>query len=717
MTDNPSVQKNPGVDQWIALTTDGQVQVRMGKVDIGQKISSATLRLAAEELDIDPARIVMLPPDTVDGPDEGMTSGSNSMEESGNAVRLASATAKARLLALAAEHLGVAADDLEVADGTITAHGTNRAVTYWDLFGGKRFDTPVDPNAPVKKASEMTLVGRPGPARDIEDIVTGAHVFVQDMTMDAMVHARPVRPPHVHARLEALDSAVLDHLDSDGFTVVRDGSFLAVAGSEEYAVVKAARRLAAAATWSAERDLGSEDIYSQLVSNRRVSLMVEDGVPVDGQIATPTVPPADAKASHAARYERPYIMHGSIGPSAAMAVAGEAGLEIWTHSQGIYLLRASLAELLDMPVEDLRVHHRPGSGCYGHNGADDAAVDAAFVARAMPGVPVLLKWTREDEHAWEPYSPGMVMELSGSVGADGRLTAWSHESHSDTHVMRPRPGVPGLGPSRLLPALFLENPPDFVEPVPNRTHHGGIHRNLEPLYDIENPRLVKHLVRDLPLRTSALRTLGAYANVYALESFLDELAEAADVDPVDLRLGHLSDDRARACIEAVTERIGPLDGAPEGHGRGLAFAQYKNAKAYAAVAVEVSVGDDADVRLVRAVLAGDAGHIVDPTGFTAQLEGGFIQAASWTLYEEVTHAPDGITSRDWESYRIIGFDNIPEIETVLLDQPDAPFLGAGEAVCGPTAGAICNAVARATGVRPRRLPLTPDNLRAAARAG
>ncbi|MDA0341302.1 MAG: molybdopterin-dependent oxidoreductase, partial [Proteobacteria bacterium] len=424
--------------------------------------------------------------------------------------------------------------------------------------------------------------------------------------------------------------------------------------------------------------------------------------------------PAGLKASHAARYERPYIMHGSIGPSAALARFGGDGLEMWTHSQGVYLLRASLAELFSMPIEQLRLHHRPGSGCYGHNGADDAAVDAALVARAIPGTPVLLKWTRADEHAWEPYSPAMVMDLSGGVTADGTFTAWSHETYSDTHVLRPRPGVAGLGPSRLLPAQFLENPPTIIPPPPNLTHHGGIHRNLEPLYRIKEPRLIKHLVRGLPHRTSALRTLGAFANIFALESFIDELAAAAGEDPVDLRLRHLDDPRARACIEAVAARIGPLDQAPEGHGRGLAFGQYKNAKAYVAVAVELAVDDAAKIHLKRAVIAGDAGQVVDPTGIIAQLEGGFIQAASWTLYEAVTHQADGITSRDWQSYRIIGFDNIPDIETVLLDQPDAAFLGAGEAVCGPTGAAIANAVHRSTGVRPRQLPLTPDALRAAA---
>ncbi|MDE0807960.1 MAG: molybdopterin-dependent oxidoreductase [Alphaproteobacteria bacterium] len=716
MAENPSLTKNPHLDSWIVVTSSGQVQVRMGKVDIGQKISSAVSRLAAEELDVEPERIVMIRPNTVDGPDEGMTSGSNSMEESGNAIRLASATARAAMVALAAEALGVDADELDVTDGTITARSTNRSTSYWDLQGDKAFGIPIDLAAQIKPATERTLVGQPTTPLDLEDIVTGRHVFVNDMSMDAMVHARPVRPPHALARLKGLDDRALKKLSDGGFFVVRDGSFLAIAGADEYRVIKAADTLRSAATWTKDPDLGDRDIYEQLTTNDRLSMPVVNGVPVDAPMPPPLKTLADAKASHTARYERAYIMHASIGPSAALAVMKDDGLELWTHSQGIYLLRASLAELFEVPPEQLRLHHRPGSGCYGHNGADDAAVDAALVARALPGVPVLMKWTREDEHAWEPYSPAMVMELSGAISNQGEITAWSHESHSDTHVLRPRPGVAGLGSSRLLPARYLANPPTVIPPPPNLMHHGGIHRNQEPLYRIPSPRLVKHLVRGLPHRTSALRTLGAFANVFALESFLDELAAMAGEDSVKLRLRHMDDPRARACINAVAERIGPLDQAPDGHGRGLGFAQYKNAKAYAAVAVELAVDEGARVRLKRAVIAGDAGQIVDPTGFTAQLEGGFIQAASWTIYEAVTHDPGGITSRDWESYPIIGFDNIPEIETILLDQPDAPFLGAGEAVCGPTGAAIANAVHRATGVRPRRLPLTSDNLRAAALA-
>jgi CO/xanthine dehydrogenase Mo-binding subunit len=408
-------------------------------------------------------------------------------------------------------------------------------------------------------------------------------------------------------------------------------------------------------------------------------------------------------------------MHGALGPSAALAWLEDGRLSVWTHSQGIYVLRASLAEALDMDLEALRLVHVPGPGCYGHNGADDVALDAALVARAIPGTPVLLKWSREDEHAWEPYGTCMAMDLTASLDAEGSVVAWSHESSGDTYAMRPRPGPDRMGPRRLLAMRHLAQALDAPVAQPVMARHVGIHRNLEPLYTFADPRLVKHLVRGLPLRTSSLRTLGAFANVFAIESFIDELAEAAGEDAVAFRLRHLDDERARAVIEAAAARLAAPPPVP-GRGRGIGFAQYKNAKAYAAIGIELEVTDAAEVRLHRAVIAADAGQVVDPGGLTAQLEGGMLQAASWTLYDAVTFDSSGITSRDWEGYPILGFDNVPEIETVLLDRPDAPFLGAGEASSGPTGAAIANAIQDATGLRLRRLPFTPDAIRTAALA-
>ena len=715
MPSNPSLSKHPNLDDWLSVRADGRVTMRIGKVDIGQHISTAIALIAAEELDVELERIDIAPTETGVSPDEGVTSASNSMEVSGQAVRLAAATARHHLLSVAAGALQVDPSSLEVVDGLIQSRATNRSTTYWELFGDKAFAIPVDFDAKVKSPDEFRQIGRRVIARGMKDLVIGKVRFVHDLTMPGMFHARVVRPPHYHARLQKLDEAVRRRLEEAGVSVVCDGSFVAVATEDEYAAVKAAERVADTTHWHMGKGIEPQDVYERLLENDRLSFPVVDGVPRNEPVPALADPPGEATVTLRSRFENPYRMHGSIGPSAALALSQDDRLSVWTHSQGIYILRASLAEALNMKVDTVRVVHVPGAGCYGHNGADDVALDAALVARAIPGRPVLLKWSREDEHAWEPYGSCMAMELCASLDAGGSVVAWSQETYSDTHIARPRPGPNGIGPAQLLAMRHLAQPLAAPVAQPSMGRHLGIHHNLDPLYTFPKRRLVKHLVRDLPLRTSALRSLGAYANVFALESFVDELAEAAGVDPVEFRLRQLADERAIAVVKAAAERMGWDETQPaQGRGRGIAFAQYKNIKAYVAIGMELEVTDAAEVRLHCAVIAADAGQVVDPDGLAAQLEGGLLQAASWTLYEEVQFDRDGITSRDWESYPILRFDNIPEIETVLIDRPNEPFLGVGEATPGPTAGAIANAIRDATGLRLYRLPFTPDAIRQAA---
>jgi CO/xanthine dehydrogenase Mo-binding subunit len=497
--------------------------------------------------------------------------------------------------------------------------------------------------------------------------------------------------------------------------LVRDGSFLAVAGEDEFAVIRAAGRVARAARWHGSAPRIEGDLAEAVLAAPRRSLPVVDGTPRDEPYPAAEAAPETAAITLQARYFRPYQMHASIGPSAAAARYRNGQLEVRSHTQGIFPLRASLAELFQMRDADVQVEHVPGPGCYGHNGADDAALDAALVARALPERWVVLKWTRDDEHAWEPYAPCMVVEMGASVDRRGRIVDWRHDAYGDTHRARPRPGAGGVGPARLLAATHLERPVAPYVPTPNMARHAGLHRNADPLYALQRRRIGKHLVSGLPLRTSAMRTLGAFANVVAIESFMDELARAADCDPLAFRLRHLDDARAREVLQRSAEAIGWGSAAKTGGGGlGLGLARYKNAQAYAAVAVSLRVDDDAVVHLERAVIAADAGRVVDRDGLAAQLEGGFLQAASWTLLEEVTFDDGGITSRDWDSYPILRFDAVPDIEVVLLDRPWSPSLGAGECSSGPAGAAICNAVFDATGVRARRLPLTPENLRAAA---
>lgn len=716
--DHPSLADHPQLDQWVEIAADERIVLHTGKVDIGQRISTALAIIAAEELDVDYDRIDVKRTETGIDPNEGFTAGSMSMQHSGKALRMATATARRHLLGLAAEMLAVDADTLVVEDGLIQSRATNRSVTYWDLMAGRTFDIEVDEDVPVKSPDGHTQVGKRVVAKGMKEIVTGKMDYLQDMTWPGMRHARLVRPPHYRAMLNGLDEAVVARLNENDVTVVRDGSFLAVVATDEYGTVKAAGRLAAGADWDLGEGLPVGDLYESLTANERISLPVAPGgAPVEEAVPPLTPPPDDAVTTLSARFEKPYHMHGSIGPSAGCALFEDGKLTVWTHNQGVYPLQMAMAEALGMETEDIHVIFAPGAGCYGHNGADDAAFDAALVARAVPGTPILLKWTRDDEHAWEPYGSAMVCELRGSLDEDGKIMDWSHEAYGDTFIARPVPGKGTTRASKLLSTHYLEEPIDWPIIAPVMGPHVGVHRNLDPLYTIPNARLVKNLVRGLPLRTSALRTLGAFGNVVAMESFMDELAETTDQTPAEFRINHLDDERARDVITALDERM-RADGAggAENRGQGLAFSRYKNIAAYCAVGIEVEVTDEAEVKLHRAWIATDAGEVVDPDGLTAQLEGGLIQAASWTLHEKVTYDGGGITSRDWETYPIIRFDNIPEVETIMMARPGVPFLGAGEAVAGPTGGAIANAIYAATGIRLRRMPFDPDALRTAALA-
>ena len=714
MPSSPSLSAAPDLDRWIAITADGQVRVRSGKIDIGQRISTAVALIVAEELDVDPARVVVEERRTGVSPDEGMTSGSNSIQHSGTALRQASATARRFLLDKAAAALDAPAASLVVEDGLVRAPESNRTISYWELQGDAAFGITVDAEAPAKAPGDYRVLGQPAEARGLGDAVAGRHGFVHDMVLPEMLHGRVVRPPHYHARLTAIEPAVLAKLESAGVTVARDGSFLAVAGPDEYATIKAAETLAAAATWDLAGGLPIADLHDSLLGNPRESRHVVEGTPAEGPVPDKAPPPPDASTTITATYAKPYVMHGAIGPSAAMALAKEDGITLWTHSQGIYPLRQSMTEALGIPLESLTVIHAQGAGCYGHNGADDAAFDAVLLARAVPGRPVLLKWTRADEHAWEPYTSAMAVALEASLDADGAVIAWDGQAFSDTHVQRPRPGPNKVGASRLLASRFRADPIPPRAPQPMMVRHAGLHRNLDPYYAFPRRRIVKNLVRGLPLRTSAMRTLGGFGNVFAIESFMDELARASGQDPLTFRLRHLEDPRARDVLQAAADAIGWPGSDGDGTGTGIAFARYTNAQAYAAVAVTLSVDDAAAVSVRRAVIAADAGQVIDRDGLALQMEGGFLQAMSWALYEEVTWDRDGVTSRDWDSYPILTFDAVPEVEVALIDRPGDPPLGAGEASSGPTGAALANAIFAATGVRPRRMPFTPANLRAAA---
>jgi CO/xanthine dehydrogenase Mo-binding subunit/aerobic-type carbon monoxide dehydrogenase small subunit (CoxS/CutS family) len=699
----------PDLDRWVRIVAPDRVAVHTGKVELGQGILTALVAVAADELGVDPARIDLVSGVTGTTPNEWVTAGSGSIEQSAMAVRQACAHARRILVERAAAALDLAAAGLVVDDGDVVAPD-GRRVSYAEVGAGRPFGVAVDEAVEPRPAAERRWTGRGLPRVDLPAKVRGEPVFLHDLVLPGMRYARVVRPPRPGARLSGrVPEAVA------GADVVRNGSFLAVVADQEADAIRAAEALAAEARWDGGDDLvPSTAGAAHLVRQPARATPVVDGSAADGPVAPA---PSHGGRRLRATYTRPFLLHGSIGPSVAVARFEDGRLEVWSHSQGVELLRLALAEVLRLDPGEVTLTHVQGAGCYGHNGADDVALDAALVAMADPGRPVSLAWTRADEHAWEPAAPAMSVTLEAGLDASGRLRSWQHDVHSYSHIGRPRPT--GDGSSWLLASWDLDSPWDRPTPQPSRGFHSGSYRNADPLYRVGERGVVDHFVAASPLRTSSTRSLGGFANVFALESFVDELALLAGRDPVSFRLDHLDDPRARAVIEAVVEEAGGLEapGGLDAPGRGLAFARYENIKAYAAVVAEVTV--DARTGLVvvtQGWIAADAGEVIDPDGLVNQLEGGFVQAASWTLKEQLDPSETGQGGgrpTDWDSYPILRFAESPAVTTRLLDRPEARPLGAGEATTGPTAAAIANAVHQATGVRLRDLPLRPPTVRAA----
>ncbi|MBV8753962.1 MAG: xanthine dehydrogenase family protein molybdopterin-binding subunit [Hyphomicrobiales bacterium] len=692
-----SLEKFPFLDSWIRIEADGSVTVFTGKAELGQGIKTALLQVAAEELDVPFSALKLVTADTARTANEGFTAGSHSMQDSGVAIMHAAAQARALLIAEAARKFGVSPDQIKTESGV--AHAPDgRTLRYGELVSDQFLHVEAQPQSPLKDAKDFTIVGRPQQRVDIPAKVTGGEAYVQDLRLPGMVHARVVRPPSYGAKLDSVDTSEIEKMPGV-VKVVRDGDFLAVVAKREYQAIKAMRKLAAAAHWQEQARLPKQADLAQMI----LGLPARDVPNLDRR-----QPNVAAAKKLEATYTRPYQMHGSIGPSCAVARRDGDQITVWTHTQGVFPDRDAIAGMLRVPKENVRCIHVEGSGCYGHNGADDAAGDAAVIAQALPGMPVRVQWMREQEHAWEPYGPAMVTKVSAALDQAGTIVDWNYEVWSNTHSMRPG------GPGALLAAQSLAQPFAPPEPKPLPLPEGGGDRNAIPLYRLPSARVLYHFVPDMPLRISALRALGAYANVFSIESFMDELAAAAGADPVEFRLKHLDDARARDVITTAAERFGWSSYRP-GAGRGFAFARYKNLAAYCAVAAEVAVERETGrVRLVRAVAAIDSGQAVNPDGIANQTEGAILQSASWTLYENVTFDDTRITSIDWSTYPILRFDAVPDsIDVHVIDRPGQPLLGSGEAGQGPAAAAVANAVADATGHRFRDLPLTRRRIKQA----
>jgi CO/xanthine dehydrogenase Mo-binding subunit len=696
-----SLKANPQLGQWLAILREGRVEVRSGKVELGQGIATALAQIVAEELDVAPGRIVMVRATTAGSPNEGFTSGSLSVQDSGSALRQVCAETRAIYLHAAAQKLEVSGSDLEIVDGEIRVRGApGLRTSYWELAAPALLQRAASGNVAPKAPPPQGASAMPQ-RLDLPDKLLGRAAFLHDLELPGMLHARVAHPPSPAAQLLAVDLASVEALPGV-VRVLRQGSFLAVTAASSFDANRALRKLKSAATWRESETLPDGNdlpafLRSQPAETTVVAECGEDLAPAPGR-------------GFAASYARPYLAHASIAPSCGVAHYDGQRLEVWTHAQGVYPLQRDLALLLGIPADAITVSHVPGAGCYGHNGADDAAVDAAVIAHAAPGRPVRVLWTREDELACAPFGAAMAVEVRATVGADGRIAQWQHETWSNGHSMRPgRMPVPVF---HAAPQLGFEPQVSINVPIASG---GGAERNSVPTYDFPRQRIVSHRLLTMPLRTSALRSLGAHCNVFAAESMMDEIAQELGVDPLAFRLRHLRDARGIAVLEKVAQMADwPARAPREGEGLGIGYARYKNNGAWCAAVAQVEVQQE--VRVRRVWLAVDVGRVVHADGVINQVEGGAIQTVSWCLKEAVQFDRTRVTSERWSAYPVLKFSEVPAVEVALIDRPMEKSLGAGEPTHGPLAAAIGNALAQAAGVRLRELPFTMERVRRAALA-
>ena len=692
-----SILNNRRMEKWVRFQPGGTVKLAVGKVEIGQAVLIALTQIAAEELDIAIDRFSTISGDTADAPDEGSTSSSQSIEMSGRSVRLIGAELRARVIDRLARRLNCSPPDISVDDGAFLLDGEPTGHDYWNFSTDEDFAADISGTARPKDPSTYKIVGKPIPRRDLKAKISGAG-FIHDIVRPRMLHARILRQPSREATLESFDEAAIRRAARGDFTVVQVANFVAFAGEDETTVQRAAVAAPAHAVWKNIRQLTPAHQEAVWYTTQ----------PSDDRFVGDPVPDTDAGEVVTATYSRPFVAHAAMAPSCGLAEWRDGHLQVWSHTQGVYPLRNSLAEILGLTREQITVRHAHGAGCYGHNGADDAAVDAAVIAMQIPDRCIRVQWRREEEFAFEPVGTAHMTRIKAVLDPSGKPMDWTCEVWAGSHVQRPVYG------GNMLTHEALPNPPPAPKPNdPPEAAGGGGTRNGTPLYDFPAKRIIHHLALTTPVRTSSLRGLGALPNVYALECFVDELAEKAGVDPVEWRLRHLSDPRARYLIENVAKRCNWAARGPGGEGKGLgiAWSRYKNKAAYAAVAVEIEV--EREIRVRRAWIAADAGLVINPDGAANQLEGGLIHAVSMTLKEQVKIDGAGITSLDWSTYPILKFSEIPDIFTEIVHAPNEPSLGMGECTFGPTAAAIGNAVKHALGVRIRDMPLTRERIAAA----
>lgn len=688
-----AIAANPMLNQWLRVNGAETLSVFCGKVELGQGIETALLQIACDELGVEPHQVSLVCGSTVDSPNQGYTIGSRSIEDAGAALQWACAHAYSRYSDQAARHLKVGAESLSVSQGVFGSKDTPERISYWDLAAS--VDTRVDicVRPPRFRKASRRWVGQSLARPDLPAKLSGA-AYVHDLELPGLVHARMLRGPHSGSKLVDVPVDALRALDGVS-DVVHSGQFLALLGPDEGRLVVALGRARKLLRWQSPPGLAEQRETAKLLQ----------AMPCDSQVVHQTGTKLSGPIQHEALYSRPYLAHASIGPSCAVAHHKDGHLVVWSHTQGPYPLRQQIAQALGRPAGSVDVIHMPGAGCYGHNGADDVAFDAAFIAEKIAR-PVRVQWMREDEMISSPFGSASAVHIAGSIDGAGRICSWDMEIWSHTHVKRPGSGegVDLLGAWQVDPPLPEPKARDMALPA------GGGHRNAIAYYALPHQQVTYHFIESSPVRVSALRSLGAYANTFAIESFMDELAELAEVDPLEFRLRHLDDPRAQAVLRSVAEAASWSQRQPAGGGAGLGigFGRYKNRAAWCAVVAQVRVEDRVHVDRVWASV--DAGTVINPDGLMNQIEGGIVQSLSWTLKEAVSWDASGITSDGWERYPILAFDEVPHIEVSLMGSQNGPSLGVGEVAAGPTAAALGNAVSRALGLRIRHLPLTPERL-------
>jgi CO/xanthine dehydrogenase Mo-binding subunit len=693
-----SLAANPKLSSWVKFDADGQVTLSPGKVEIGQGIVTALAQIAADELDVDIARVKMVRATTAGSPNEGVTSGSLSIQQSGRAIRAACAEIRHIFLAAASDKLGVGSDTLDIEDGTISGPG-NVSTSYWELASEISLDRDATPGARAKPIAKRALAGQAVQRLDIPDKVFGHRRFVHDLALPGMLHGRVMRPENSQANLTDLKDDRARAVPGV-VAVVRDGNFAGVVCESEAAAEAAVTALRKGASWSAGETLPDENNLADFLKAQPVESTV-----IDTRTAAS---PGKAARTIKRQYTRPYIAHASMAPSCAIAQWTGDRVHVWTHSQGVYLLRTDIALVLKTPVENITVEHLEGAGCYGHNAADDVALDAVLLAKAADSKPVRVQWTRADEMTHGPFGAAMAIEIEAGLDAQNEIVAWRHSIWSNGHAARPGRGTK---PTLLAGYELAEPFPRAISGNPPQANGGGADRNSVPLYDFPSWKVESHRLLTMPVRTSALRTLGGQGNAFAIESFLDEVAAERGEDPIAFRLRHLRDERAKDVIRAAARLAKWKPAARPGIGYGVGYSRYKNTGAYCAAVAEIE-GDE-DIRVRKLWLATDVGEAINPDGVSNQIEGGAIQATSWVLKERVRFDRERITSNSWTEYPILTFSETPQVEVEVIQRSEIDPVGAGEAAHGPVTAAIANAVFDCLGVRVRDLPITRDSLVAA----